>query len=213
MKQRLSRKAFDLIVRFETGGREYYEKYLRRPTWPGGASGVTIGFGYDLGYEKNLDRDWEKFLKPDDLNRLARCLGKTGRQAKQALSGVRDIIIQWDWAAEIFNENTLPQEIRKTLATYPGSADILNADAFGALVSLIFNRGTDLTGDRRKEMAEIANILKKAFWPEPVGSSREEIRNKIAAQVRLMKRLWKDNLVSDGDLVDRREAEAQLIEA
>lgn len=206
MKQRLSQKSFDLIVRFETGGRKYYEKYLKRPTWPGGASGVTIGFGYDLGYEKNLDRDWEKFLKPDELNRLARCSGKTGKVAKQALSGVRDIVIQWDWAAEIFNENTLPQEIRKTLATFPTAAEKLPADAFGALVSLIFNRGTDLSGERRREMQQIKIIL--------ADSMRDGLcSRRIAAQVRLMKRLWKDDLVSDGDLVDRREAEAQLIEA
>lgn len=205
MKQRLSKRAFDLIIQFETGGREYYENFLKRPTWPGGASGVTIAAGYDLGYETHLDRDWGKFLKPDELNRLARCLGKTGQRAKQALSGVRDIIIKWEWAEEVFNENTLPQEIRKTLATFPNSAERLSADAFGALVSLIFNRGTDLSGDRRREMQQIKNIL--------ADPHSKDSHQRIAAQVRLMKRLWKDNKSSDGDLVDRREAEAQLIES
>ena len=206
MKQRLSQKAFDLIVRFETGGRQYYDKFLKRPSWPGGASGVTIGFGYDLGYEKTLDRDWSPFLEADQLDRLARCFGKTGTAAQQALSGVRDILIEWDWAAEVFNENTLPQEIRKTLATFPGSADRLPADAFGALVSLVFNRGTDLSGDRRREMQQIKVLLADDSL------SQAELCQRIAAEFRSMKRLWTDNKESDGDLVDRREAEAKLIE-
>lgn len=207
MKQRISQKAFNLIVRFETGGREYYEKFLKRPSWPGGASGVTIGFGYDLGYEKTLDRDWGQYLNLEERNRLARCLGKTGSVARQAVSGVRDIEIDWNWAEEVFNELTLPQEIRKTLATYPKSAERLPADAFGALVSLIFNRGQDLSGDRRREMKAIREII-----AAPDFESGERCR-RIAAQFRLMKRLWPDVKSSDNDLNDRREAEAQLIES
>lgn len=209
MKQRISPKAFDLIVRFESGGREYYEKVLKRPTWPGGRSGVTIGFGWDCGYEQNLDRDWGQFLDAEQLRRLARCLGKTGSVARQALSGVRDIVIKWEWAEEVFNELTLPQEIRKTLSTFPGAADKLPADAFGALVSLVFNRGTD-TNDhdsRRIEMRQIKLIIEAAT--QPAQSSTLE---RIAKQIRSMKRLWHDNPDSDGDLVDRREAEAKLVE-
>lgn len=207
MNQRIAPKAFDLIIRFETGGCEYYEKLLKRPSWPGGASGVTIGFGYDLGYEKTLDRDWGKFLNPDQLNRLSRCYGKTGSTAKQALSGVRDIEIEWDWAAEVFNENTLPQEIRKTLVAFPRSAERLPAEAFGALVSLVFNRGTDLSGSRREEMSRIKILLADD------SIQGKELCVRIAAQFRLMKRLWTDVKGSDGDLVDRREAEADLIES
>lgn len=206
MKQRISPAAFDLIVKFESGERPYYEKFLKQPTWPGGQSGVTLGFGWDLGYEKYLDRDWDKYLTADQLNRLARCAGKTGSAARQALSGLRDIVIEWDWAEEVFNENELPQEIRNTLATYPGSADKLPADAFGALVSLIFNRGTDLEGSRRTEMFRIKTLIGSVY-------SQKELCHRIAEQFRLMKRLWQDDKESDGDLVDRREAEARLIES
>lgn len=209
MKERISPKSFGLIVGFESGGRNYYEKFLKRPSWPGGASGVTIGFGYDLGYEKTLVADWNRFLTPDQLSRLERCNGKTGGRAKQALSGVRDILIEWDWAAEVFNEKTLPQEIHKTLRTFPGSAELLPADAFGALVSLIFNRGEDLTGDRRSEMRDIRGIIQQAGTN---GIGQHEICRQIASRFRAMKRLWHDDPDSDGDLVDRREAEARLIE-
>lgn len=207
MKQRISQAAFDLIIRFEVGGgRTYYDRRLKHPDWPGGSSGVTIGIGYDLGYEKNLDRDWGRYLGSGELERLARCIGKTGSTAKQALSGVRDISIEWDWALNVFNDNTLPQEIRKTLSTYPGSADNLPEDAFGGLVSLIFNRGTDLTGERRREMLAIKTIVAA---PGSQGFRCVE----IAKQLRAMKRLWTDYPDSDGDLVDRREAEAKLIES
>lgn len=208
MKQRISPAAFDLIIRFEVGGgRKYYDKKLKYPSWPEGSSGVTIGIGYDLGYEKSLDRDWEKFLEAGELTRLSRCLGKTGRVAQQAVSGVRDIAIEWEWALEVFNDCTLPQEIRKTLATFPGSADKLPADAFGALVSLIFNRGTDLSGDRRREMCQIKIILANVATK----CGQKEL-SAIARQFRSMKRLWSDDRESDGDLVDRREAEAKLVE-
>lgn len=207
MKERISPASFDLIVRFEVGGgRKYFEKFLARPTWPGGASGVTIGIGYDLGYESIFMVDWSSFLSADQLARLSRCLGKTGSRAKQALSGVRDIVIAWEDALEVFNERTLPQEIRNTLKTFPGADTKLPANAFGSLVSLVFNRGTEIDdSDRRKEMREIRSIIKS---PLP----QRDMCRAIAMELRRMKRLWHDNPESDGDLVDRREAEAKLIE-
>jgi len=205
MKQRISQPAFDLIVRFETGGKEYYDKFLKHPSYPGGASGVTIGFGYDLGYESHLESDWSQFLSSDDIQRLTRYVGYTGSRAKQAISAVRDIIVPWEQAQEVFNECTLPQEIRNTLRVFPSSADKLPADAFGALVSLVFNRGTDLDGDRRIEMRQIRSAI-------DTGNPGPLLLQRIAAELRKMKRLWHNNPDSDGDLVDRREAEAKLVE-
>jgi len=46
----IGRNAKGLIIASEVSSRAVYEK--RRygfPTWPGGRSGVTIGFGYDIG--------------------------------------------------------------------------------------------------------------------------------------------------------------------
>ena len=49
----ISDKAFKLIIKYEVGGGEaYYNKYLKKPSWPGAFSGVTIGVGYDLGYNR-----------------------------------------------------------------------------------------------------------------------------------------------------------------
>ena len=62
------------------------------------------------------------------------------------------------------------------------------------MLSLVYNRGTDLTGDRRKEM--------KAIQPLVIAKDY----NGIAAQFRFMKRLWNNGLVG------RREREAVLVE-
>lgn len=203
MIQRITQKAFDLIVKFETGGRAEYNKH---PEWPQGQSGVTIGFGYDLGYEQNFVADWQPYLDADAIGRLSRTLGYTGSRAHQALSGVRDIEVPWDAAEAVFNDRTLPQEIHTTLAAFPGSADKLPADAFGALVSLVFNRGGLIDDtDRRREMKEIKEtILDMA--PNEVPALQ-----KIAELFRSQKRLWPDHH-NDSDLVARREAEAVLIE-
>src|SRR4051794_27103981 len=40
-------RAVTFICREEVSSREFYDKKCARPTWPGLASGVTIGVGYD----------------------------------------------------------------------------------------------------------------------------------------------------------------------
>lgn len=204
----LPQEAIDLILQFEIGGsRKYYERFLARPSWPGGASGVTIGIGYDLGYDKKFTEDWQDKLSSSDFTRLKRTLSLKGSQAKQAISGVRDIVISWDDAMAVFQESTLPVYIEQTLEAFPKS-EFLPPAAFGALVSLVFNRGplVDDT-DRRREMKAIKNILALGNDDEV---DADDIRE-IARQVRSMSRLWKDDLQSDGDLHDRREDEAALI--
>lgn len=204
MSQRIAQKAFDLIVKYETGGRAYYDKFLKHPSWPGGASGVTIGFGWDCGYEKNLARDWQAHLSPEELSALSRTLGLTGSRAKQALSGVRHIEVPWDVAAEVFDERTLPQEIRTTLEAFgQASADKLSANAFGALVSIVFNRGGGMSGDRRLEMRAIRALIAG-------GAEGDELHQAVAKQILAMRRLW-PNTSSDQDLYDRRTEEARLV--
>jgi hypothetical protein len=46
----VSQKAIDLIVFYEVNDEPTYTRRYTAPTWPGGASGVTIGIGYDIGY-------------------------------------------------------------------------------------------------------------------------------------------------------------------
>lgn len=204
----ISQDAIDLIIKYEVGGgKKYYERFLSHPTWPEGASGVTIGIGYDLGYDKNFEEDWGDRLDPDDFRRLKRTLGLTGRRAQAAISGVRDIVIPWEDAMDVFTNNTLPVYIDQTLEAFPNSEQ-LPENAFGALVSLVFNRGPLIdSSDRRKEMRAIRDIL-------ALGNDKEIDAEDIAAiadEVEKMARLWPDNIRSDADLHDRRLEEAELI--
>ena len=202
-------EAIDLILQFEIGGsRKYYDRFLAKPSWPGGASGVTIGIGYDLGYSKGkFESDWDGKFDDSTMVRLSRCLGLTGTRGKAATSGVRDIVIPWEDAMDVFENATLPDYIDQTLNAFPNSENLPPA-AFGALVSVVFNRGPLIDGsDRRKEMREIRNIL-------ALGNDKDvdadDIRA-IAKQVKAMARLWPDNIKSDNDLHDRRIAESELI--
>ncbi len=46
-----SPKTLQLLYKYEVGGgKPYYDKFLSKFTWPGGASGPTIAIGVDCGY-------------------------------------------------------------------------------------------------------------------------------------------------------------------
>jgi len=200
----LSKATFDLIIKYEVGGGEkYYTKALKAPTYPGGASGVTIGIGYDLGYNsaKQFEADWKKLLPSDTYQRLAAHLGKKSAVAKSAIASVKDISIPWSVALEVFKAQTLPRFIKETIKTFPGS-EKLHPDAFGTLVSLVFNRGGSISGPSRKEMLNI----KKAILKEIPTSN---IYNYIADQIISMKRLWVGKNLPG--LLKRRDEEAALI--
>ena len=84
----ISDKALNLILNYEVGGGEsYYNKFLYRPTWPGLNSGVTIGVGYDLGYNslQSFKAAWTGKISTQDIIRLARTLGVKGRSAKELI--------------------------------------------------------------------------------------------------------------------------------
>jgi hypothetical protein len=196
----LSPKALKLILDYEVGGGEsYYNKHLKKPCWPKGASGVTIGVGYDCGYntKEQFSEDWSGKISQSDFNRLEKTLGYKGASASKILSSVADIQIPWQSALEVFKKNTVPRFIKMTLNAFP-NADKLHPDAFGALVSLVFNRGSSLKGESRREMANIRELVQQKNY------------SAIAKEIRSMKRLWVGKGL-DG-LLRRRDEEAALIE-
>jgi Putative peptidoglycan binding domain len=196
----LSYKAIELILEFEIGGgQQYYEKFLKRPTWPEGQSGITIGIGYDLGYNsvEVFNKDWHK-LGDVDRQRLSDCCGLKKNAAKQRLASVRDIIISWELAWKVFNVVTVPKFYNFTKKAFPGFEE-LPADVQGGLVSLVFNRGTSMEGNRRREMRAIRDLVPK-----------KDVKG-IAEQIREMKRIWEGTSIARG-MNRRRDAEAALIE-
>ena len=78
---KLNEASMSLILKYEVGGGEaYYNKFLRHPTWPKGESGITIGVGYDLGYNTaaTIKNDWGPELSEDSIKRLLQCAGVKG---------------------------------------------------------------------------------------------------------------------------------------
>ena len=202
----LSKKSLDLILEFEVGGGEnYYNKFLKNPAWPEGQSGVTIGVGYDLGYvnKAEFSQDWEDLPK-EIFDRLYKVVGIKGYNAKNLIRGLKDIVIPWDLALKVFNNKTVTKFYNLTRNTFP-NFDNLPEDAKGGLVSLVFNRGNALEGDRRREMKLIRDGMKL------VSNYDQKALSFIANQIRNMKRIWIGGSIEKG-MSRRRDAEAKIIE-
>jgi GH24 family phage-related lysozyme (muramidase) len=202
----LSKKSLDLILEFEVGGGEnYYNKFLKNPTWPEGQSGVTIGVGYDLGYvnKAEFSEDW-KDLPKEIFDRLYKVVGIKGYNAKNLVRGLKDINIPWDLALKVFNNKTVTKFWNLTKETFPNFNN-LPEDAKGGLVSLVFNRGNALEGDRRREMKLIRDGMAITTTYD------QKALSFIANQIRNMKRIWIGGSIEKG-MSRRRDAEANLIE-
>jgi len=197
----LNDASMKLILDFEVGGGEqYYNKQgLKHPIWPGAASGVTIGVGYDVGYNSTatIRSDWGAQLDDATVTRLCSVAGKTGQTAKAALPSVKDIVVPWPAALAVYEAVTIPKFVAQTRTAFPGY-DNLDPNCQGALVSLVFNRGGSMKGDRRVEMRAIRDLVPQKDYAG------------IAQQLRNMKRLWKGTDIEKG-MNRRRDAEADLV--
>jgi hypothetical protein len=196
-----SDNTLELLLKYEVGGgKAYYDKYLSKFTWPGGASGPTIAIGVDCAYYSELElANIFSFLPKNQIEQIQGASGKTRERGKEYAKRLRaeGIIVVWEKALEIFEELTWPKFTALAEKTFPGLSE-LRPDAYGAIVSLVFNRGTSLKGASRKEMANMRDLIPKKEY------------KLIAKEVRSMKRLWVGKGL-DG-LLERREAEAKLIE-
>lgn len=194
-------RAVAFIAREEVGGREFYETHAAHPEWPGGDSGVTIGVGYDLGFQVDFETDWRDLLSPADRAALRPWMGRRGNAAAPGPRVLASITIPWAAAWLGYVRRTLPQQIALTQQTFRvGEGKVLPPLSFGILVSLVYNRGPRMTddpgSDRRREMREIRDALAAGnFTPVP-------------DLLRSMARLWP---VSNG-VHGRRLREAELFE-
>ena len=157
----ISKASKDLIIYYEVGGASYYASQLERPTVPPGASGVTIGVGYDLGYNNatQIQNDWGGKIPQAQVDRLKGVAGLTQSRAKSALPRVRDIRIPWAVALDVYDVKTVPRFANLTVSAYPGILN-MNPDIQGVTLSTSFNRGTSFTGDRRRELTWTHNDVK-----------------------------------------------------
>ena len=195
-----SQAAIDLIVAEEVSSQQTYQSLYQHPEWPGGASGVTIGIGYDCGYSTPdiIAADWGDKLPPEVVKCLEDVAGVHGSPASSyahALKGV--VTVPWEAAMAVFEQRDMPKWEQIVAHALPNT-DKLAPDSFGALVSLAYNRGASfsLVGDRYTEMRDIKALM------------AAEQFDRIPDEFRSMKRLWPNVL----GLRLRRDHEATLFE-
>lgn len=199
----ISERAIKLIVSFEVTSEQMYRRKYQGAIWPKGASGVTVGIGYDVGYVIRawLYEDWGGLIEPTTLSQLEIAVGKKGEAAGVLLPQLNAFQASWSTAYRQFRERTLPLYIAETTSALP-NCDKLSDKSLGALVSLVYNRGASFrnVGDRYSEMRAIRlHMVQERF---------ELIPNELLS----MKRIWEDNPSMRG-LLARRELEAKLFQA
>ncbi|MDX9787148.1 MAG: peptidoglycan-binding protein [Desulfobacterales bacterium] len=191
----------------ETGGLDYYQKNTQWPHFPGEASGVTIGVGYDLRWNTEADflATWGNLLPDKVIHELITDIGKRGTKARARELRRIGIAVPFKFAWSVFVEKTLPRFYADSKAIYP-SLDHLPGLCRAVLVSIVFNRGNDLRGDKRKEMRAIQMILNRADQAGLNQSQHKLILAEVEEQIVSMKRLW----AASSGVFKRRQAEANL---
>lgn len=192
-------RAIALIIAFEIGDPATYERHYQAPLWPGGQSGATIGIGYDLGYRPPhvIVTDWHAHAERE---RLAKASGVKGKMAKAVAQGLSDVRVPWPMARDVFDATSLVEHCRMAHRAFPGLGE-LAPNTRGAIVSVVFNRGAAMAGERRREMREIRDTCVPA---------RDAAC--VARNIRAMTRIWVGTDIAAG-MAKRREAEAVLAEA
>lgn len=181
------------IAREEVGGPAAYRRRFQHPVWPSPESGITIGIGYDLHFvdPPQFQADWGDQLPGHAVARLAETCARRG--SPELLTSVDDIEVPLRAAVNVFVARVLPRYEARARGVYP-QIEALPPARRTALVSLVYNRGVALSGERRREMRRIAELL-------AAGDTEA-----VADQFESMVRLWPEL----PGLVARREREARL---
>ena len=197
----ISLASIEEIIREEDGSQFYYQSHYQHPEWPGGASGVTILLGYDLGYATHdkVTADLKGKIPDAMLDACLSVVGIKGIAAHDAMLRIRSQInLPWSVALDVFLHTDMPQWIATARKTLPNT-ELLSPDCLGTIISLIYNRGASfgMAGDRYREMRAIkADMGTKNFADIPY-------------QLRSMARLWP----STNGVHARRFREAALFES
>lgn len=79
-----------MITKYEVTNKEYYDKKLSSPIYPGNGSktdksGVTIAIGYDLGHinKEQFRQDFKDILPENQIKLLEQAIGLKGPTAKK----------------------------------------------------------------------------------------------------------------------------------
>lgn len=217
----LSKRGVNKLIGYEVGAVHeddvrYYNRFLNRPTVPPGDSGVTVGIGFDCGYNSKqaIQKAWGGKVNGNILAFLISSSGFKGDAARKLIKpNTTSFRIDFEIAKQVFYETSLPIFVKNTLTSYPNLPK-LNPTCAAIIVGLVYNRGASLVDSsplavRRKARLEMRQLQQAV---------NELDYNKIANCFSKMKRLWDgvpefagDNEKRIEGLVKRREDEAKEI--
>src|ERR1700759_2144812 len=115
-----SQAGIDEIV----SGQAYYTRHYIHFEFPGGASGPTVGIGYDCGYSTAVDirNDWTGIIPAEMVEALVRAAGLKGAAAADFVRWHgKTVTISWDQAMAEFMQRELPkveEQCRHELPNY-----------------------------------------------------------------------------------------------
>jgi hypothetical protein len=196
----MTKVAENLVFESEVGGEYQYKKWPHPEAPDARYSGITEGIGYDNAENapKLIQQDWH-LLSGNSSNRLADTHPYRGKTAQQHLHEVVDILVPWTTSYNVFYQVDLPRVDGACRRAYEGF-DQLRPKAKDAIRSLVFNRGTAMSGPTRTEMRDLKPAIAKPDYA------------KMASLERSMIRIWKGTSIERG-MTARRNAEARLIES
>jgi len=188
----------DLLVRWEVSSHAQYVRRWQWPIWPGGASGITWGIGYDGGHQhaQTILREWSTHTHRE---RLATTAGIVGEPARAILPRYRDIITDWAHAIAVLEAHSIPRYRAAARRAYGRYFDRAPAHVQCALISEVYNRGEAMAGARRAERRHIRDVCL------PAGDA-ECVAQQLAASCRV----WANDPINGPGLCNRRLAESQV---
>lgn len=194
--------AVALLIRYEVTSPEWYARRLQGVICPGLQSGPTWGIGYDGGHQTRAEiaADWHEH--PDVL-RLVEAAGRIGAtECRGWLAYVADVRTPFSAAQKVFAASTLPKYRALTARTFRAGWAGLHPLAQGVLVTIIYNRGAGMAGERRREMRALRDTcvpaadyecMRREILAMPrhwVGTEIEVgLRNRYAATAALLNRI------------------------
>jgi hypothetical protein len=191
----------DLLVRWEVSSAQAYARRWQWPIWPGGASGITWGVGYDGGHQAApvILREWAVHAAAP---RLATTAGIIGKPARAALPAYRDIVVPWAMAVDVLEAYSIPRYRAAARRAYGRYFDAAPWGVQCALTSETYNRGEAMAGSRRAERREIRDRCL------PAGDAECTAR-----QLEASCRVWANDERNGPGLCARRRDEARVARA
>ena len=195
----VSPNAFGLIVHFEVGNQARYTARYQSVICPGGASGPTVGIGFD-GAHQTAATIRRAFAGHPAVERMATVMpGAIGpERCAAARAQLADVRVPWLTALRVFETDTLPEYVARTHRAFGPALANVTPDARGSAYATVYNRGHAMLGSRNREKRHIRDVCL------PEGSEPC-----MAQQYRSMTRLWVGTPLERG-LAARYEATALL---